>query len=77
VGVRKGVQVGFEGTRKIIVLIWGYASTNRLRTPDINQLLLYFRGITKHSKGLLSKDFSMGHFVSSLHWLMKKRIPMQ
>ncbi len=35
VGVRKGVQVWFGGTRKITVLIWGYASTKRLRTPGV------------------------------------------
>jgi hypothetical protein len=50
VRVRKGVQVRFGGTREITGLIWGYArdyrfdlgyaSTKRLRTPELDYLTL-------------------------------------
>jgi hypothetical protein len=34
-GYAKGVQVQFGGMQKITVLIWGYASTKRLRNPGL------------------------------------------
>jgi hypothetical protein len=34
-GYAKWIQVWFGGTRRGKILIWGYESTKRLRTPDL------------------------------------------
>jgi hypothetical protein len=39
-GYAKWIQAWFGGTRRGTILIWGYASTKRLRTPGIMELNL-------------------------------------
>jgi hypothetical protein len=37
-----GVREGDGGTQRGTILIWGYGSTKRLRTPDVNNKARYY-----------------------------------